>query len=139
MNEQDKTPQYISYAVWPEAIYLLNLDLRLVVAFENAAVPFAEVVDVVDWRVRMVFSGDFRRLDRALQVTAVDGVDMSVFQIFGGAFDLFYAVVVQRAFVPALEDSGLVGHGLPVAQEYEASRFHVDFVVDGPVQKKIRR
>ena len=87
----------------------------------------------------MIFPGDFRRLDRALQVTAVDGVDMSVFQIFGGAFDLFYAVVVQRAFVPALEDSGLVGHGLPVAQEYEASRFHVDFVVDGPVQKKIRR
>jgi hypothetical protein len=26
MNEQDKTPQYISYAVWPEAIYLLNTD-----------------------------------------------------------------------------------------------------------------
>ena len=115
------------------------LDLRLVAAFENAAIPFAEVVDVVDWRVRMVFSGDFRRLDRALQITAVDGVDMPVFQIFGGAFDLFYAVVVQRAFVPALEDSGLVGHGLPVAQEYEASRFHVVFVDKGIAQKKIRR
>ena len=25
-NTQDKTPQYISYAVWPEAIYLLNTD-----------------------------------------------------------------------------------------------------------------
>ena len=25
-NGQDKTPQYISYAVWPEAIYLLNTD-----------------------------------------------------------------------------------------------------------------
>ena len=106
------------------------LDFRLVMAFEDAAVPFAEVVDMMDRRVRRVFSGDFRRLDGALQITAIDGVDMPVFQIFSGAFDLFDAVFIQRAFVPALEDAGLVGHGLPVAQEYEAGGIHIDFAVD---------
>jgi len=34
MNEQDKTPQYISYAVWPEAIYLLNTDCMKSRTFE---------------------------------------------------------------------------------------------------------
>ena len=109
---------------------MLLFDFRLAMAFEDAAVPFAEVVDMMDRRIRMVFTSDFRRLDGALQITAIDGVDMPVFQIFGGAFDLFDAVIVQRAFVPALKDAGLVGHGLPVAQEYEAGGIHIDFVVD---------
>lgn len=105
------------------------LDLRLVVAFENAAVPFAEVVDVVDWRVRMEFCGDFRSLDRALQITAVDGVDMSVFQILGGAFDLPDAIFVQRTFIPALEDSGLVGFRFSMAQKDKTCGFHIDSVL----------
>ena len=110
--------------------WICLFDFRLVVPFEDAAIPFAKVVNMIDGRVWMVFTGDFRRLDGALQITALDGVDMPVFQIFGGAFDLFDAVFIQRTFVPALEDAGLVGHGLPVAQEYEAGGIHIDFVVD---------
>ncbi|MBO4527145.1 MAG: hypothetical protein J5743_05945, partial [Victivallales bacterium] len=34
LNAQDKTPQYISYAVWPEAIYLLNTDCMRSRTFE---------------------------------------------------------------------------------------------------------
>ena len=109
---------------------MLLFDFCLAMAFKDAAIPFTEVMNMVDGRVRMVFSCDFRCLDGALQITAIDGVDMPVFQIFGGAFDLFDAVIVQRAFVPALKDAGLVGHGLPVAQEYEAGGIHIDFVVD---------
>ena len=110
--------------------WICLFDFCLVMAFEDAAVPFAEVMDMMDRRVRMVFTSDFRRLDGALQITAIDGVDMPVFQIFGGAFDLFDAVFIQRAFVPALEDAGLVGLGFPVAQEYEAGGIHIDFAVD---------
>ena len=110
--------------------WICLFDFRLVVAFKNAAIPFAEVVDMMDRRVWMIFPCDFRRLDGALQITAIDGIDMPVLQIFGGAFDLFDAVFIQRAFVPALEDAGLIGHGLPVAQEYETGGIHIDFVVD---------
>ena len=84
---------------------------------------------MVDWRVRMVFCGDFRRLDGALQVAAVDGVDMPVFQIFGGAFDLPDAVFIQRTFIPALEDSGLVGLRFSMAQKDKTCGFHIDSVV----------
>ena len=109
--------------------WICLFDFRLVVTFEDAAVPFAEVVDMMDRRIRMVFTGDFRRLDGALQITAIDGVDMPVFQIFGGAFDLFDAVFIQRAFVPALEDAGLVCFRFSMSQKDKTCRFHIDFVV----------
>ena len=109
--------------------WICLFNFRLMVPFEDAAIPFAEVVDMMDRRVWMVFTSDFRRLYGTLQITAINGVDMPVFQIFGRAFDLFDAVFIQRAFVPALEDAGLVGHGFPVAQEYEAGGIHIGFVV----------
>ena len=108
--------------------WMLLFDLRLAMAFEDAAIPFTEVVDMVDGRVRMVLCGDFRRLDGALEVAAVDGVDMPVFQIFGGAFDLLNAVFVQRTFIPALEDSGLVGLRFSMAKKDETCGFHIDSV-----------
>ena len=45
---------------------MLLFDFRLAMAFEDAAVPFTEVVDMMDGRVRMVLCGDFRRLNGAL-------------------------------------------------------------------------
>ena len=84
---------------------------------------------MVNWCVWMEFCGDFRCLYGALQITAVDGVDMSVFQIFGGAFDLPDAIFVQRTFKPALEDSGLVGFRFSMAQKDKTCGFHIDSVV----------
>ena len=83
---------------------------------------------MVDWRVRMVFCGNFRRLDGALEVAAIDGVDMPVLQIFGGAFDLLDAVFVKRTFIPALKDAGFVGDGFAMSQEDKTSGFHIDSV-----------